>query len=396
MDQATAIRRRERLAWAVLLSAFGVFCLLALGIPLAVRWYYHSALSARQATLEVISGTVLLLEPGARREISAQSGAAVGEGARVRTTADAQALLALPDGSNLRLWPESTVVIQRLAMSRFTQQQTIFRLYQASGVVRYEVAVPVTEERRFEVQTPQASALLREGSYRIEVNERITEISVRAGSASVSAQDHTLELLQHERTVVAEGQAPAAPLPALRNLIVNGDFSRGLEGWQYGSRNEEDGVAATVQLRGEDGRTVVRFARTGSNKHGEGYLYQALNRDVTDFQVLRLSFDLKLTHQSLSGGGWLGSEYPLLVRLRYRDAASNEQTWVRGFYFRNEENRLTTNGVAVPAQMWVPFTVNLFDPEEVSPRPAVLLWVEIEASGWEFESYVTNIQLLAE
>ena len=55
-----------------------------------------------------------------------------------------------------------------------------------------------------------------------------------------------------------------------------------------------------------------------------------------------------------------------------------------------------SNGVAVPAQMWVPFTVNLFDPEEVSPRPAVLLWVEIEASGWEFESYVTNIQLLAE
>ena len=42
---------------------------------------------------------------------------------------------------------------------------------------------------------------------------------------------------------------------------------------------------------------------------------------------------------SLSGGGYLGTEYPLMLRLRYRDAAGNGQTWYRGFYYQNPELR---------------------------------------------------------
>ena len=100
--------------------------------------------------------------------------------------------------------------------------------------------------------------------------------------------------------------------------------------------------------------------------------------------------------QSLSGGGWLASEYPLAVKLRYRDDSGNEATLVRGFYMQNQENRPTLGGQLVPGGIWVPFTVDLFDHIQVNPRPLHILWLEIEASGWEYESYATNIQLVAE
>ena len=87
---------------------------------------------------------------------------------------------------------------------------------------------------------------------------------------------------------------------------------------------------------------------------------------------------------------------PLLVRLRYRDAYGSEAEVVRGFYLSNPEGRPTTNGTQVPADQWLPVTIDLFDEKRVSPRPAQLLWLEIESSGWEYEASVVGIQLLAE
>ena len=80
---------------------------------------------------------------------------------------------------------------------------------------------------------------------------------------------------------------------------------------------------------------AVRFVRRGSkNSHGENILYQAINRDVSDFVSLKLSVDFRIIYQTLSGGGYLGSEYPLLVQVTYRDEAGNQHTWARGFSTR--------------------------------------------------------------
>ena len=104
----------------------------------------------------------------------------------------------------------------------------------------------------------------------------------------------------------------------------------------------------------------------------------------------------KLVSQSLSGGGWVGTEYPLMAKVRYRDAAGSELTWARGFYVTNDEKRPVSSGVLVPPAIWLPVAVDLFDPAKVAPRPAQILWVEVEASGWEYESLVTNVRLEAD
>jgi len=136
--------------------------------------------------------------------------------------------------------------------------------------------------------------------------------------------------------------------------------------------------------------------RQGSQKHGETFLQQQINRDVTDESRLRLQMDVKVASQTLSGGGWRGSEYPLLLRLKYRDAYGSETTVVRGFYVRNPDGHPVTNGTQVPANQWLPLVLDLFDEKAVAPRPAHLLWIEVESAGWDYEAFVTGIQLLAE
>lgn len=393
---ARAERSRQRLAWAVLWLSFATFCGLILAVVLGARWYRDIALSPRSATLEINAGTVLYQSEQAVRETTASDRMRLQDGDRIRTTADGRALISLPDGSNVQLWPDSQVQIRQLRSSTYTDNRAILLISLFGGHVRAEVAVPTTLERRFEIQAPQARALLREGSYRVETTANGTELAVRTGSASVSALDQTVEVIRGERTVVAPNGQPTLPVPAVRNLIRNGDFARGFEGWQQGSRNEEDRIPAQVNLSQEDGRYVVRLRRQGSNQHAEGFLQQAIGKDVTDDSVLRIAMDVKVVSQTLSGGGWRGSEYPLLVRLRYRDAYGSENTLVRGLYLQNPDGLPTTNGVPVPQGQWLPLTLDLFDEKTASPRPAYLLWLEVESSGWDYEAFVTGIQVLAE
>lgn len=393
-ETEAAVRRRERLAWTVLWLAFATFCVVAIGLIVGVSWYRDQSLSARVATVDVLAGTLLHQTQAAVRESVWVDGTPLQEGDRIRT-ADGRAFVALPDGSNVTLWPETTIEIEQLRTSSFNDNRTVIVLTQTSGHARYEVAVPSTLERRFEVQTPQALGLLREGSYRVELGSYGTDLSVRSGSASVSSGGQTIEVIRGERAVAGPRGGPALG-SSTRNLIVNGDFSRGFDGWHHGSRNEEDGVSGQVHLTQQDGRFVVRMRRQGSEKHGETFLHQSINRDVTDEVSLKLHVDVKVVEQTLSGGGWRGSEYPVLVRLRYRDAYGSEATVARGFYVSNPDGHPTTNGTKLPANQWLPMTLDLFDERQVLPRPAYLMWIEVEASGWDYESFVTGVQLLAE
>jgi hypothetical protein len=392
-----AMRRRQRLAWTILIASTALCCAVVVGLVLGVGWYREQAMSPRYATLEIIgNGTVLYQSEEAVREAAATDRQRLQDGDRVRTTADGQALISLSDGSNLRLWPYTEVQVRQLRASTFTSNHSVVLVGLNAGHLRAEVAPPPTHERRFEIQTPQGRALLREGSYRIEVGSQGTELGVRTGSASVGAREQTVEVIRGERTIVPASDRPSPPVEAVRNLLVNGDFTRGFERWHQGSRKEEDGVTGRVVVEQADGRNYVRMRRQGSQKHGETFVQQPINRDVTDEISLRLTMDIKVTSHTLSGGGVLGSEYPLLVRLKYRDGYGSEAELVRGFYLSNPDGRPTTNGVQVPPNQWLPVTIDLFDERKVSPRPAQLLWLEIESSGWEYEASVTGVQLLAE
>ncbi|MCL5026177.1 MAG: FecR family protein [Chloroflexi bacterium] len=383
------------LAWVVLWMSFFAFVLLAAGIPWAVNTYLYHATESRQATLSILGGTVLVQERGAKVELNALNGKTLEEGDQVRTTASSQAVIWFFEGSNLRLWPNAEVIVERLRTTSHNDRLSSVGLRITRGHARVEVGMPVSKEHEFEVDTPHGPISLREGSYTVEVSDASTEIVARYGSAVAGEDGHTLEIGQSERATLQAGEPPAGPLPAARNLISNGDFSEGLNGWIVSDDAEEE-VVGTTALEPLGDKQAVVFRRQGGTKHGENRLFQALNRDVSDLQTLQLSLDLKLSEQTLSGGGWQGSEYPLMVRVKYRDVYDSEAMLVRGFYFQNNDKHPTPNGQQVPRNEWQNYTIDLFDLSTVKPRPNFLIAIEVVASGWDYESRVANVRLAAE
>ncbi len=396
----------ERFAWTVLWLSFLTFCILAVGIPTAIRSYLDNATSSQEVGLEILKGTVLLQERGAKYEVNAagrvDNGSGklvVAEGDSFRTVEGSEAMLWLFDGSNVHLWPDTAIGVEQVRSTRYNSSRASIVLNQIQGRMRLEVAIPPTKSRHFEVVTPDTNTVLREGSYSIDRTGGLTEIVTHQGSATVTGAGRSVELLQRERTEVRPGGIPRDPMSAVRDIVRNGDFSEQLNGWQIADRSEPVGeqIPGTARVEVQDGRNVVAFLREGAKKHWEKYLFQPLEKDITDFSSVKLNLDLKVANQSLSGGGFLGSEYPLLLRLKYRDVYNSETVYVRGFFYQNADGNPTNDGQQVPQNEWQTYEVDVFNPEgRLIPRPAYLVWLEIAASGHSFESYVTNIRLIAQ
>lgn len=393
----TMSRNPVATAWIVLLLSFFTCCLIAFSAPAAVMWYRAEALTSDSAKLEVINGTVILQKRGSTEETATTGSTAVGEGDTMRTTENSQAMLWLPGGSNVRLWPNATITVMQLRSSRYNSNSAVIQLRQERGHSRVEVAMLVTRARAFQIATPEGRVTLREGSYSLDLQPGRSEVTTHYGSASVESGGRSVELLQGERSAIVAGERPGDPAPGARNLVANGEFAKGLEGWQWGNREAEEPVLGAVQREVSDGLPAVRFLRTGATKHAESFLVQNVNADVTDFRVLKLGLDLKLVDQSLSGGGWVGSEYPLMIKVKYRDAWGSEAIFRRGFYFQNKDGHPTSNGEQVEHDVWMKRDgYDLFNRSVADPPPTYIISVELAASGWSFESLATNVRLIAE
>jgi hypothetical protein len=203
---------------------------------------------------------------------------------------------------------------------------------------------------------------------------------------------------------VAAGEAPQGPEPLARSMLVNGDFTKPLTvGWTVWTDQGGDGgnVNGTAERVDEGDRWAVRFVRIGSEplpgrgNHAEVGIRQTINEDLSDLaSSLTLQAEIKLINQSLSGGGYLSSEYPLILRVIYEDVYGSRAEWLHGFYYQNRESNPTRNGELVPRNVWYPYvSPNL---KELNPPPAKIILVDIFGSGWDFESLVSRVRLVVE
>jgi len=407
-------------AWLVVWTAFAIFCILTVSIPLSIRWFWLTATVEQEVTLEVIAGTVAYKENGQGAWLAVDQKQQLGEGDVVRTDDTSRALLTFrQDGSTVTIFPRTVVTLTQVRRKRFSTPADYITLEQ--GLIRREELGSKGESRieevsrtriavaphletvsplTFTVKTPHATAWLHpDGSYSVEVDARGTQLTVRTGSGNVAAGGQVQPLAAGERAEVLAGQQPRLQ-QASRQLIANGDFSRGLAGWiQYSDLEKKDDVPAGLELLTDDTGPVVAFRRYGSrNSHADVSLVQPINRDVSDFVSLKLSLDVYITYQSLSGGGYQGSEYPTIIRLRYRDAEGGEVVFVRGFYIHNQANFSTTNGEQIPQNFWYGYeSKNLLSMlDGLSPRPFYLISISVGASGWDFESRIRSISLVGE
>ncbi len=399
----------ERMAWLVLWGAFLGFLMLCTAVPVGAREYLFQSTSQKQALFEWISGTPSIQERNSQAPIAVTNASKpiqLTQDSVIVTDANSKGIITFFDGSTLRIFPNTQVTLMDMRAPLFDWGRAPMSIVvrEERGRIRatpaplYAEGSEPARERVFEVHTPHLVASLSEGSYAVDVNTVDTDSSqivAAYGVAQVVAQGRSVSIAQRQRTVVTRGNPPLPAMPAAQDLIVNGDFKDPPErGWNsYQDPTPPVGIADVATLGDQRAGHVVR-----SNSNGASAItgiIQTINRDVSDFHSLKLYADIRLHYQSLAGGGVLSSEYPLILRLRYRDVDGSEVEWVHGFYYQNTANNPTINGEQIPVDTWYPFeSGNLFETQEF--KPFYVTTLQLYASGWDYESYVTNVRLIVE
>jgi hypothetical protein len=402
-------RNPERVAWSVLWVAFVVFCLLVTGIPLGIRSYLLNARQEQDTRLQRVAGTIQVQKTEGGQPFAVTQAASVDPGDEVILDATSRGTLDLFERSHVTLYSNTTVQLLRIEAPRFrvSDRANKISLKLTGGLVRVGVALPSERETEFQILTPHTAIWLEEGSYRIEVTNQATQITVIRGAAHWGAEADAEPLSQGTRTKVDLTGQLAEPLPAAENLIDNGSFLQPLStGWTTSTVTLIASASPpSVSVVEDGGRRAVSLVQRQANPgdHTEVAIHQRVERDVRDFDRLEVSLDLKLEFQSLSGGGLLSSEFPIIVRVDYKDLWGDDKFWTHGFYYQNHAGYPIApdpwgrpTGEQIPQGVWYAYeSGNLLDLLGEN-RPAYITGLTVYASGWNYEGIVSEIQLIVE
>lgn len=395
----------ERVAWATLLLSFAAFVVLVVGGPLGVRWYVASAEQEQKAIVESLVGVVVVEPPVGRVAVPLGRGESmpIAEGTVVRADETSEATITLFEGSFVRLFPGTSVRLERMRAPRYRTGERPRSIWMNlfGGRASIGTAPALSTPLDFRVVSLQGSAHLEaDGKYIVSATNDRCEVSTYRGQAEVASQGQTVTVAARQRTFMELNGPPEPAVDVARNLVVNGDFQEGLDvAWRMFNEQGTDGgdVDGTVELVVDEERDAVRFARTGGHgDHCETVLEQTINAQLPDAVTsLTVHATVKVRHQSLSGGGYLSSEYPLMIRLTYRDVYDSETEWIQGFYYQNTAGNPTTYGEEIPQDTWHFFeSDNLL--EELPVRPYKIMRLRVYASGWDYESLISDVSLIEE
>jgi hypothetical protein len=410
-----------RVGWAILLTSFIVFCLLAVSIPLAVRWYLLHSQVKQAGLVRVTSGTVLLLPSADSDPIALVDSRAVEPGTLIKTDQRSQAAISFqavggngqggPEIATVQIYPSAQVRLSQASRPRFAFSSEPMRssIDVGAGRARIYVAEVQPNGQEFTVTTPHGAATLKPGSYAVQVSNEQTQVVTRQGQAIVEAQDRRVGVPEGTSVIVLAGQAPGDPTAAAENLIANGSFEEplGPPTWLISKYPADpsgtvpsDPTAGQAELTTVGGRSAARLSRINQPPtHSEVAITQVLERSVHDYEYLNLQMDVLLRWQSLPGAGEQSSEFPLMFRLDYEDIYGNHQFWTYGFYYQDPPAQwVVTGGQKIPQNIWFPFeSGNLLErlKAEGLPPPAKINYLKVYASGHNYDSLVTEIRLVA-
>jgi hypothetical protein len=258
------------------------------------------------------------------------------------------------------------------------------------------------ESRPFAVHliTPHGEVDLATGSYQIAVTDEQTNVTASAGEAVMQKDGYApLVVTSGLRGWMTASALADAPLAATENLLRNGNFTEAMRDTWESYVIAQNVTPGRVSIMERDGRRVAYFIRQGEdNVPTEVGIRQHIGRDVNVYDSLILQLDVKLLFQSLPGAGYLSSEYPLRVEITYTDIYGKQLAWGHGFYYRDPENEnwQIINGEKIPPFTWYTYrSPNLMELLK-DTRPARIDSIRIYASGWNYQSMVSEVYLFAE
>jgi hypothetical protein len=391
----------------IILTSFAVFVALAVSVPWTASYILRYATVSHEARLEPTLGTLLLYLPGSVEPIAITNPREdVMEGGRIVAAGDStQGTLELigsqsPDEvlGSVQIYPGADLRILRIRRPFFERSREPYhvKLGLMDGQARIFTNSSDKRALRVELETPHGMISFDAGSYQISVDATQTDIIVRSGQAALSHKQGEGKVEAGLRAWMTSDDFSREPVSAEQNLIRNGNFSEPmLDTWQSYVVADKV-VPGSVRVLEREGRQVAHFIRQGEeNVPTEVGITQKIEKDVNVYDSLALQLDVKLLHQSLSGAGYLSSEFPLRVEITYLDIYGKVLTWGHGFYSRDPENEnwRVINGEKIPPYIWYTYqSPNLMELLQ-DTRPARINSVRIYASGWNYQSMVSEVYL---
>jgi hypothetical protein len=204
-----------------------------------------------------------------------------------------------------------------------------------------------------------------------------------------------------------------------QQLIKNGDFENGLDGWIKGNALDRMNSTMTANVVYDEDiqSNVAEFTRADGGFDGSSIgVYQDVFINLSKYKKLQLKLDAKPVFQSLTGGGWAGgAEYPVTMQVCYIDQRGEPQTWSHGFYFRDVSQY--DDSTKVDENAWYTYTTP--DLKKIKPDcadkklvsegiawgrkihkynppviPKYIVRILVYGSGWDFTGRVDNVELI--
>ncbi len=400
--------RPERAAWIVLLLSFALFLFLVTSIPMAVRNLYHTAAAKQSLQFETTLGTVLLYPPNSDQPIAlTERREGISEGSRLETGAATQGVLGLPAGGQsdelmgtILLYPNSSLEVEMSRRPYFagSNEPYTLRIRVQEGQVRLFTRSAFDRPVEVQIETPQGEAQLEEGNYAFFVKADSSEIVVKQGVARIFRPG--LEPVEIEPGLRTWIQADGTILPAVtavHNLLQDSAFTRPLgEVWE--SYTPPYVTPGTVDFIEKDGRHAARFSYRGPDQmHTEIGIRQVVDQDVHNYDSLVVKLDVNLDWQTLAGAGEQSSEFPLRVEITFTDIFGKERRWGHGFYNMDPLPEYPLfGGEQIPLFNWHSYeSENLMELLDATP-PAHIDSIKLYASGWNYLSFASDLELIVE
>jgi len=402
--QAAVLRnpaaRAQRTAWLVIGFAFVLWCTLTAFAVLGVRTFLLTAANPQNALLEIGHGVVFYQDTLSSVQARASSGMGLSEGTVVEAGELTEAELRLFEGSSVHLFPGAQVRLDALRVGRFSDTASNVAVSQRHGAVRYQVAGGLPNGAGLTVVTPHGEVSLQHGEYLVWVRGDGTSVSAYSGKGNVRVGSRAERFRFGQRLEARADGSLDGPGPLDQNLLVNGTFPHDLDGWepvdvQEKGRRDVAGVRewTSLLLNGDLVKGLRVWRDTAKDTHNETGVVQHVQRDVLPYRNLYIRAWIRVELASLSGGGYAGSEYPIMLQVEYVDSTGGRPSWSHGFYYANPENRPVINAEQVQQGIWIRYEGNLV---ELKDRPAFIDSVRVIGSGHDFDAMVTQVELIAE
>lgn len=392
--------RARRRAWTVIVLAFLIWCSLVGAVLVMLVNHRRSATESPSVGLSVERGTVFYQGPNTSDQARARGDLLIDEGGVVEVGGGGRAELRLFDGSTVALLPDSRLQLATVRVGRYNSSLTELSLNLFGGAANIEVAGALPSGRSVRVSMPFGVVSLDKGSYLVWVQDERVRVTSYVGRASIESEAGVVRLDGGQRGVLSAAQPPEGPFPLIESLVRNGDFSRQFQEWTMLDKGEPGrpdvgGNRRLVEetIAGRSLRALQIVRDSPKDAFNETGVVQEINQGVSAYRSISLTAWVKVNYASLSGGGYLGSEYPVMLRVNYTDERGGRPGWTHGFYYANPESRPTTNGELIARGEWYPFLAHL---SELPERPAYIQSIELLSAGHDFDAVVADVRLNVE